>query len=99
MLGIVEITALLSTLVLTILAAQNPRLFGTTLAALLCISAALVVFFLFTYPANQQTNNWTEMPVNWQYLREQWEYSHASRAAFFFTALVSLLLPILKNDQ
>ena len=35
-----------------------------TWAATVCIAVSLVIFFMFTYPANQQTNNWTTLPAN-----------------------------------
>src|SRR6266550_2992731 len=37
----------------------------------------LIVFLVFTFPANRQTANWTVLPENWQELRRRWEYSHA----------------------
>lgn len=36
-----------------------------SLVAAACIASSLVVFFLFTYPANQQARNWTVLPENW----------------------------------
>jgi hypothetical protein len=36
---------------------------------------SLVVFFVFTFPANQQAQNWTVLPENRESLRRQWEYS------------------------
>ena len=63
-----------------------------TLTATVCIGLSLVVFFMFTYPANQQTLNWTMLPENWQELRRQWEYSHAIGAGLYFAALVVLTL-------
>jgi len=29
--------------------------------------------FLFTYPANQQTQDWTVLPENWESQRRHWE--------------------------
>jgi hypothetical protein len=45
-----------------------------TLLAASCTALSLVVFFAFTFPANQQTQNWTVLPENWASLRRQWEY-------------------------
>ena len=59
LLGIAVMGALLSTLMLTVLVRENPRVFYLTLTATLCIALSLLVFSLFTYPANQETNNWT----------------------------------------
>jgi hypothetical protein len=51
------------------------------------VAATLVIFFTWTYPANQLTANWTKSPANWRQLRAQWEYSHAVNAALSFAAL------------
>jgi amino acid transporter len=95
LLGIAVIGALLSTLVLTVMVRASQRVFYLTLTAMLCIGLSLVVFFLFTYPANQQTLNWTMLPENWQELRRQWEYSHAVGAGLSFAALMRLVLGLL----
>jgi hypothetical protein len=95
LLGIAVIGALLSTLILTVLVRENPRVFYLTLTATLCIALSLLVFFLFTYPTNQETNNWTTLPENWQELRRQWEYSHAVGAGLYFIALTALTLSTL----
>jgi Domain of unknown function (DUF1772) len=99
LLGIIEAVALVSTLVLTWNVRHDPRLFRITLIALLCIGAALAVFFIFTFPANQQTNNWAESPANWLNLRKQWEYSHATRAGLFIVALNLLIISTLQRDE
>ena len=95
LLGIAVMGTLLSTLMLTVLVRENPRVFYLTLTATLCIALSLLVFFLFTYPSNQETNNWTNLPENWQALRRQWEYSHAVGAGLSFIALTVLTLSIL----
>ena len=73
LLGIVVLGALLSTLILTILIRKRPGKFGLSLVAFLCIVGTEVVFWTFTFPANQQTSNWTVLPENWETLRIQWE--------------------------
>ena len=95
LLGIAVIGALVSTLVLAVRVRGSPAAFRLTLAALACVCLSLAVFFLFTYPANQQTENWTMLPENWQALRRQWEYSHAAGAGLNFAALVALTLPLI----
>ena len=99
LLGIVIFAALLSTLILALRVRHNRRIFALTLTALVCIAGSLVVFFAFTYPANQVTNNWTHLPENWLELRRQWEYSHATGAALYLIALVTLQLSVLSGDQ
>jgi len=61
-------------------------------AALGCVVGAHLLFWVFTFPANQATANWTSLPANWSLLRTQWEYSHAAAAALTLSALVCLLL-------
>src|SRR5918992_5517112 len=62
LLGFVVAGALLSTLVLTIMLRNRPKVFALTLVAFVCILGTQVVFWTFTFPANQQTSNWTVLP-------------------------------------
>jgi hypothetical protein len=55
--------------------------FRPVLAALILMMMAQAFFWLFTFPANSITANWTSMPADWDMLRRQWEYSHALGAA------------------
>jgi hypothetical protein len=54
--------------------------FLPSLSAGLILAVTLVVFFVWTYPANQATANWTAVPADWQALRSQWEFSHTAHA-------------------
>lgn len=69
------------------------------LANLLCIIGSLAIFFVFTFPTNQATNNWTEIPANWQQLRWQWEMSHAANAGISFIGFCSLTLSVLYTRE
>lgn len=69
------------------------------LANLLCIAVSLGIFFAFTYPTNQATNNWTAIPANWEQLRWQWEMSHAANAAIDFIGFCSLTLSVLLTRE
>lgn len=97
LLGILVIGALLSTIVLAIRVRGQSNVFYLSLTAAICVALSLIVFFLFTFPANQATANWTVLPDNWQELRRQWEYSHAVGAGLHFIALVSLTLSLLAD--
>jgi hypothetical protein len=57
-----------------------------SIAAAALIALNLIIFMLFTQPANAATQNWTMQPDNWEALRAQWEYSHAVNAAVNFLA-------------
>ncbi len=99
LLGFVVVGALLSNLVLTIVIRTKPRAFVLTLIAFLCILGTQVVFWTYTYPANQETGNWTMLPANWLELRRQWEYSHAASSALNLLALISLILSVLVEEE
>ena len=53
----------------------------------LILAGTLAIFFAWTYPANQATNNWTTVAADWESLRSQWEFSHAANAVLTFIAL------------
>jgi ABC-type cobalamin transport system permease subunit len=97
LLGIVILGALLSTLVLTILVRKRAHEFALSLLAFLCIAGTQVVFWTFTFPANQQTNNWTVLPKTWETLRMQWEYSHAASAVLNLIAFIALAFSVSKD--
>ena len=84
---------------MTLLVRAKPKQFALTLTATLCLALGLGVFFTFTYPANQQTLNWTVLPENWQELRRQWEYSHAIGAGLYLVAFLALLLSLLAERE
>ena len=87
--------ALLSLLVLVISLRRERGPFTWALIAFLCIVATQVVFWVWTYPMNIATNNWTIIPENWEALRRQWEYAHAVNAVLTFVAVVALSLSVL----
>jgi hypothetical protein len=93
--GIVLFGALAANLALTFLLRRRRGAFWLGLLAFLLVAATLVVFFTWTYPANQATSNWTEVPANWQELRRQWEYAHAANAILTFIALCAVTLSTL----
>ena len=94
--GIVLLGALLANLVLALmLLRRGGAAFVLASLAFCCIALTLVVFFIWTYPANQATNNWTTIPDHWEQLRRQWEYSHAANATITFVAFCSVTLSAL----
>jgi hypothetical protein len=88
--GIVVVGAFVSTLALTIISRRERPAFAWALMGLLCVAATQVMFWLFTYPVNQATQNWSVLPDNWLALREQWEYSHAASALLNLTAFIAV---------
>jgi hypothetical protein len=90
--GIFEATAIVSFLALAFFSRQQREILALSLFALGCVIFANVLFWIFNFPANQRTENWTSLPVNWESLRRRWEYSHAVRAVLLFSALFSTYL-------
>lgn len=88
----VELGAILA---LIVLSWATPRLFWPALIALGAFAGAQVVFWVYTYPANAATNQWTTIPQNWEALRAQWEYSHAAGALFQLVALCALIVAVI----
>jgi hypothetical protein len=93
--GIVLFGALAANLALAIMVRRQRAPFRLAFAAFLLVAATLVIFFTWTYPANQATSNWTVVPANWQELRTQWEYAHATNAVLTFMALCAVTWSVL----
>jgi len=70
-----------------------------TLAALLCLVGAQAVFWIFTFPANAATSNWTLVPEEWESLRRRWEYSHLAGAGFQVLAMSALIVSTLARTR
>jgi len=97
--GAVLLGALIANLLLAIMLRGRTAPFVFALVAFLCIAVTLAVFFVWTYPANQATDNWTTIPANWEELRRQWEYSHAANALVTFVALCAVTLSVLTTRE
>ena len=95
--GIVLFGALVANLAHTIVLRRLGRSCGYALASLLFIAASLVIFLVWTFPTNQATSNWTVVPKNWNELRSQGEYSHATNALVTFAALVCVVIAVLRQ--
>ncbi len=89
LLGVIIVAAIIANAIMAFMMQiqTTPMVCAATAALLLCIT--LGIFFIWTYPANQATSNWTMIPENWQVLRQQWEYSHVTNAIVTFLALCS----------
>jgi len=69
------------------------------LCAAALIGMSLLVFFVWVFPANQATSNWTVKPDNWEDLRRQWEYGHAAVALLVGLALASVTLASVRRKR
>jgi hypothetical protein len=97
--GIVLFGALIANLALALMLRGRGTPFVLALVAFFSIALSLAIFFIWTYPANQATHNWTTVPANWEQLRWQWEYSHAANALITFVAFCSVTLSALATRK
>ena len=97
--GIVLFGALIANLALALLLRGRGAPFALALFGFFSIALTLVIFFIWTYPANQATNNWTMIPNDWEQLRRQWECSHAVNAVVTFAAFCSVALSSLMAKE
>jgi hypothetical protein len=95
--AIVVIGALLSTAALAVVSRRQRAQLALALIAFLSLVATQVVFWLFTFPANQATQNWTQLPEGWAALRQQWEYSHAASAVLDLAALLAVIASVVST--
>jgi hypothetical protein len=68
-----------------------------TLAAALCVTAGLGVWFAMVAPVNAALSGWTPetLPADWTEYRNRWEAGHAVHAVLFalgFSALAAAIL-------
>jgi hypothetical protein len=90
---------LLSMVAVAYLGRAERGVLWSTVIALMWLLAAQAVFWIYTYPANVATQNWTAIPDNWPYLRDTWEYSHAAGAAFQAMAMAALIVAALARKR
>ncbi|MBD3885196.1 DUF1772 domain-containing protein [Phormidium tenue FACHB-886] len=94
----IEIAAPLIAIALAIFVRKRRPAFPLTLVAIaLMLLAFPVVFFAFTEPANRVIRSATpeSIPVNWEQLRYQWEYSHLARFFCHLGAFSMLVVSVL----
>lgn len=94
-LGLLWLAAVTINALLAVIVRSQKWPFRLSVAAALCFALVFAVFFLWTFPANQATNNWRTAPENWATLRQQREYSHAANSVFVFVALCLATLSVL----
>jgi hypothetical protein len=89
----------LSMIAVIVLARHDRNVRALVAVALICLIAAQVLFWTFTYPANVATDNWTTIPVHWESLRKNWEYSHAAGAICQLAGMSALVLAALIRSE
>ena len=76
---------------------QNPTAARWAGASALLVLSSLLVFFIWVFPANQETANWTQKPEGWEALRRQWEWGHATNALIVFSAFVATSMAVIRR--
>lgn len=97
--GVVVFPAILLTLLHAIMLRRDRGPLMLSLSALLCLVATQVIFWLFTYPMNVASRNWTVTPEPFEAARRQWEYSHAASALLTFVALVTFAIAVASRER
>jgi hypothetical protein len=90
-LGWLLLVQLVSLVAVVLYAKADRNLRRAAVVTLLCLLAAQLLFWVFTYPANAATDNWTIQPDDWAELRRRWEFSHAGGAVLQLLGLASLI--------
>jgi hypothetical protein len=85
-LGLLWPVAVIINALLAVLVRSQSEPFWLAALSALCFVLMLVIFVVWTQPANQATQNWTTVPENWETLRRQWEYSHAANTVVLIIA-------------
>ncbi|KOP24692.1 hypothetical protein AMR41_18875 [Hapalosiphon sp. MRB220] len=94
----IEPGAVFALIVLSFLVRKRRPAFQLTLVAtIFWLLVFPVVFFLFIEPVNAIFRSSTpeSLPTNWMQLRNQWEYSHATRFILQLIGFSALLLSVL----
>lgn len=94
----ITVSAVLCAIALTVLVRKHRPAFLWTLASTLCLAIAFpLIYFLRIEPVNvviEQANAGT-VPSNWEQLRNQWEYAHATNFVFSLAGFGALVISIL----
>ncbi|BAZ01020.1 hypothetical protein NIES37_50180 [Tolypothrix tenuis PCC 7101] len=94
----ITVGAVLCVIALTILVRKHRVAFWWTLAGTLCLAIAFpLIYFLRIEPVNVviEQANATSLPTNWQQLRNQWEYAHATNFICSLAGFSALLISVL----
>ena len=99
LLGGLLLVEFVSLIAVVLYARADKRMRNAALVALLCLVGAQLLFWVFTYPANAATENWTVQPENWRELRQRWEFSHAGGAVLQLIAMASLIAGVVGRHR
>jgi len=97
--GIAEVVAVLTTAGL----AWKTRKLGGSFPAVATAASSLAIahaaFWTCVHPANETIASWDldSIPEDWERWRDQWEYTHATRAVLATGALAALLTSLIRE--
>ena len=99
--AVIEVLAILLTWVVAAQVRHRQPAFRWTVAAGVCVSAGLAVWFALVAPVNDALGGWTpaSLPPDWSSYRDGWEIGHAIHAALFAAGFISLLIALLAETS
>jgi hypothetical protein len=99
--GVCEIGAVVAALVLVVANRKQVLTFRWTLLAASCLVATHAIFWIWVAPVNAALVPLSPemLPPDWEHLRDQWEFAHASRAILQIVALAALVISILAEPS
>lgn len=97
--AVLEVGAVLTTIVLVFMVRGRRLAFGWSILAAVCMIATHAAFWIWVAPVNATMGPLTAdtLPANWMELRNQWEYTHAVRAVLQIIALGCLVVSVLSE--
>jgi hypothetical protein len=90
--GVVLAAAIASNIWLAVRSRPQALPFAFACASVALLVITLITFFIWVFPANQATAQWTSAPQNLAPLRAQWERTHAINAVLTFFAVVAVVI-------
>ena len=95
--GICEIGAVVAAVALVVAIRKRQKAFRWALLAASCLVATHAVFWIWIAPVNAVLVPLSPetLPPDWERLRDQWEFAHASRAILQIVGLGALVISIL----
>jgi hypothetical protein len=87
--GAVLLGALLTTLWMAVLSRSQMVPLVLASAAFVLLATTLITFFIWVYPVNEATSQWTVVTTSFEELRNRWEYTHAVNAILTLFAVAA----------
>jgi hypothetical protein len=81
-----------------VLVQSNKTAMWLSLVSVVLIAITQTIFWSYTFPMNELTQNWTVTPTDVDQARKQWEYSHAVNAIITFGAFVTGSLAVIAGS-